>query len=73
MITYQNLLKMIAEERKLTFISTGMSNIKDIDKAVKIFKKNKCKFILMHCVSTYPCPEKDLNLNLIITLKNKSE
>ena len=71
MITNQNLLKMIAEERKLTFISTGMSNIKDIDKAVKIFKKNKCKFILMHCVSTYPCPEKDLNLNLIITLKNK--
>ena len=71
MITNQNLLKMIAGERKLTFISTGMSNIKDIDKAVKIFKKNKCKFILMHCVSTYPCPEKDLNLNLIITLKNK--
>ena len=25
----------------------------------------------MHCVSNYPCQEKDLNLNLIITLKNK--
>ena len=71
MITNKNLLELIAKERKLTFISTGMSNIRDIDKAVKIFKKNKCNFILMHCVSTYPCPEKDLNLNLIITLKNK--
>ena len=29
-----------------------MKNIKD---AVKIFKSEKCKFILMHCVSTYPC------------------
>ena len=25
----------------------------------------------MHCVSTYPCPEKDLNLNLILTLEKK--
>ena len=71
MITNENLLELVAKERKLTFISTGMSNIKDIDKAVKIFKKNKCNFVLMHCVSNYPCPEKDLNLNLIITLKNK--
>ena len=71
MITNHKLLEMIAKERKLTFISTGMSNVKDIDMAVKIFKKNKCNFVLMHCVSTYPCPEKDLNLNLIITLKNK--
>ena len=25
----------------------------------------------MHCVSNYPCAEKDLNLNLIIELKRK--
>ena len=37
MITNKNLLELIAKERKLTFISTGMSNIRDIDKAVKIF------------------------------------
>ena len=34
----------------------------------KIFKKNKCDFVLMHCVSTYPCEEKDLNLNSQIDL-----
>ena len=65
------LITEIAKEKKLTFISTGMSEIKDIVKAVKIFKKLKCKFILMHCVSTYPAEEKDLNLNTIKTLKNK--
>ena len=71
MLTNYELLDLIAKERKLTFISTGMSAMKDIDKAVKIFKKNKCNFILMHCVSTYPCPEQDLNLNAIKTLKKK--
>ena len=71
MITNQDLLELIAKERKLTFISTGMSKIRDINNAIKIFKKNKCDFILMHCVSSYPCLEKDLNLNLITTLKKK--
>jgi len=48
-----------------------MSNLKDISKAIKIFRKNKCKFYLMHCVSAYPCPTENLNLQNIITLKNK--
>ena len=62
MITNKNLLELIARERKLTFISTGMSEIKDINCAVKVFKKNKCDFVLMHCVSNYPCVEENLNL-----------
>ena len=71
MLSNENLIKKIAEEKKLTLISTGMSTIKNISKAVKIFRKKKCKFILMHCVSTYPCPIENLNLNLIQTLKKK--
>ena len=71
MLTNKELLVAIAREKKLTFISTGMSNIKDINYAVSVFKKNKCNFVLMHCVSTYPCPEADLNLNLIPSLKKK--
>ena len=71
MLTNIDLVKEIAKEKKLTFISTGMSKMKDIQKAVKIFKKNKCDFVLMHCVSNYPCSDKDLNLNLIETLRQK--
>ena len=71
MLTNKELLRAIAREKKFTFISTGMSNINDINYAVSVFKKNKCNFVLMHCVSTYPCPEADLNLNLIPALKKK--
>ena len=71
MITNLNLLEEVAKEKKTTFISTGMSNLREIRKCINIFKRNKCKFILMHCVSTYPCPIEDLNLNMITTLKKK--
>jgi len=71
MITHKKLLREVAKQKKITFISTGMSTMKNIKDAVKIFKSEKCKFILMHCVSTYPCEEKNLNLNMIKTLKDK--
>ena len=71
MITNLPLLKAVAKQKRFTLISTGMSSIKDITKAINIFKKNKCKFALMHCVSTYPCPEEDLNLAMIPSLKKK--
>lgn len=71
MLTNLDLVKAIAKEKKLTFISTGMCTMQDIQKTINIFKKNKCKFVLMHCVSQYPCPEEKLNLKMILTLKEK--
>ena len=59
MLTNLRLIDEIAKRKKSIFISTGMSTINDIKKTVNIFKKRKCKFILMHCVSTYPCPEEN--------------
>ena len=58
-------------KEKYTFISTGMSELKDIDKAVEIFKKNNCEFELMHCVSTYPMEPKDANLMTINALRER--
>ena len=69
MIIWDNLLKMIAEEGKHTFISTGMSTQADIENAVKIFRDAKCPFELMHCVSTYPHSAKDANLACIKVLR----
>ena len=71
MLTNFKLIEEIAKERRKTLISTGLATLKDIEKCVKIFKKAKCKFVLMHCVSAYPCPPEKLNLNTIISLKKK--
>lgn len=71
MIVYTELLEEVASEGKYTFISTGMSKENEIDKAVDIFRKAKCPFELMHCVSTYPMNDEDANLNRISTLRKK--
>ena len=71
MLVNLDLLKMVSEEKKHTFISTGLSSMDDIEKAVKIFRDNNCPFELMHCVSTYPMKSSDANLKTIITLKEK--
>lgn len=71
LLTHIPLLEEVASEKLHTFISTGMATYSDIDKAVEIFKKHNCPFTLMHTVSVYPCPEEDLNLNMIHTLKQK--
>ena len=65
------LVRMIAEEGKYTFVSTGMSTLEEIDKVVDIFKKKNCPFELMHCNSSYPMKDSDANLNCITTLKKR--
>jgi N-acetylneuraminate synthase len=71
MITHEEFLTEVAKRKRYTFVSTGMSEYKAIDRAVEIFKNNKCEFELMHTVSAYPCPEDQLNLHIIQDLKNR--
>ena len=71
MLVHEKILKTIAEEKKHTFISTGMSTLREIENAVKIFRKFKCPFELMHSHSAYPMKPEEANLKLIPILKNK--
>lgn len=71
MIVYEDLVKSVASEGKHVFVSTGMTNIKDIDNAVEIVREANCPFELMHCVSTYPMNDEDANLNAINTLRER--
>ncbi len=69
MLTDRELLEMIASEKKHSFISTGMSTIEEIGKAIDIFKQAECSFEIMHCNSIYPGHPKNANLNVIKTLQ----
>jgi len=71
MLTNHELLKVIAEEEKYTFISTGMSTLKEIEEAVEIFRKHNCPFELQHSNSSYPMKEEEANLKCIQTLQQK--
>jgi len=71
MLTNIELVKTIAEEKKYTFVSTGMSTIEEIKAAVKIMKEYECPFELMHSNSSYPMKPEEANLNCIQTLKEE--
>ena len=71
MLTNLELLKMIAEEKKHTFISTGMSTMEQISNAVKIFRDVDCPFELLHTNSTYPMKLEEANLKCIETLRKE--
>ena len=71
MLTNTELLKTVAQEKKYTFISTGMSSIEEIGDAVNIFRECNCPFELMHANSSYPMKIEEANLLCIPMLKKK--
>ncbi|NDF25789.1 MAG: N-acetylneuraminate synthase, partial [Thaumarchaeota archaeon] len=71
MLTDIDFLKVVAEEKKHTFISTGMSTMDQVRKAVEVFKQYNCPFELMHSNSTYPMKLEEANLRCIETLRKE--
>jgi N-acetylneuraminate synthase len=71
MNTNHSFVEKVAMEGKVTFLSTGMCDMDNVDKCVSIFEKHKCPLVLMHTVSTYPANDSDLNLAVIHTLRNR--
>ena len=68
-LTDVNLLRKHKETNIPIILSTGMSDMRQIEKAVDIIGQKGN--ILLHCTSSYPCKLEELNLNLIPVLKNK--
>jgi N-acetylneuraminate synthase len=71
MLTNHELIHLVAQEKKYTFISTGMSTIEQINSAVNIMKEHDCHFEIMHSNSSYPMKSEEANLKCIETLRNK--
>lgn len=62
-------LEYLAKKNKPMVIATGLSELYEIDKAVKTIEKTGNRnIIILHCVSTYPPVDSDVHLNNIKTL-----
>ena len=71
MLTNLELAGIVADEKKKTFISTGMSSMDQIKQIVEVFRKKSCPFELMHSNSSYPMKLEEANLKCITTLKKE--
>lgn len=63
------LIEYISRFKKPVILSTGMNSVNTIKPSVKILKKNKIKFALLHCTNIYPTPHKLVRLNCMRELK----
>ena len=63
------LLQHVRETGKPMIVSTGMSTMRQIQKAVDAVGEEN--LVLMHCTSTYPCEPQELNLNMVQTLRKE--
>ncbi|MEE9324791.1 MAG: N-acetylneuraminate synthase family protein, partial [Dehalococcoidia bacterium] len=70
-VTNLPLIEHIAKKRKPIFMSTGMSTMDEVDEAVATIMRYHDQLILQHCVSTYPCESKDVNLQVMNTLRTR--
>ena len=63
------LLRKMRSTGKPLIISTGMSTMNEIERAVAGVGEDK--LLVAHSTSTYPCPVEQLNLRMIDTLKGR--
>ncbi|NLJ71751.1 MAG: N-acetylneuraminic acid synthase [Syntrophomonadaceae bacterium] len=69
-LLWDDLLKECAYTKKPMVLSTGMATIEEVAKAVEVIKKAGCTDLtLLHCVSGYPTPLEECNLQAIQTLR----
>ena len=68
-LTDFSLLEKVNKLNKPVIMSTGMSTMEEIEKAVSEMNKNN--LMIAHATSAYPCKNEELNLKMIETLKNK--
>ena len=75
-ITNTPYLRKIGKLRKKIILSTGMSNINEVEKAIKILTSQGTKkknITVLHCTSEYPTNQSNLNLLSIPYLKKKTK
>ncbi len=72
-ITNLPYLRKVGSLKKKIIMSTGMADVKEIEKALHILEAAGTKresITILHCNTAYPTPPKDVNLMAMLTIKN---
>lgn len=67
-----DMLEHIAGQKKPILLSTGMASYDEIEESVQVINKDRNKDItILHCISNYPTPAEDVNLNVMLEIKSR--
>jgi len=70
-ITNLPFLRHLAHKRRPVILSTGMSTLSEVQDAVRLFEaEGVVELKLLHCVTEYPAPYREVNLRAMCTLQS---
>ncbi|MFH1846206.1 MAG: N-acetylneuraminate synthase [Candidatus Omnitrophota bacterium] len=77
-VTNLSFLEYIATKKKPIILSTGMSTLEEIEKAIDVIQRyythdssaEHADLTILHCTTNYPCPYEEANLRAIRTLRD---
>jgi len=70
-VTDEELIRTLSRSHKPIIVSTGMSTLDEIDKAVSIIRDEGTDFALLQCTSSYPTDDKNVHLSVISQFKER--
>ncbi len=65
------LLEQVSRTRIPILLSTGMSSIEEIDRAVAYVKSHELPLAVLQCTSAYPCPPENVGLNMLSVFRDR--
>ncbi len=65
------LVRALARHGKPVVVSRGMCTAEELDRCVRTLEDGGCEVVLLHCISSYPVQERDSNLRMIHTLRER--
>ncbi len=71
-LTFDDLLIEVASTGKPIILSTGMSEMSEVDHAVDLIRRSgNTELAVLHCCSAYPAPYDSINLNSMLTMQER--
>jgi len=70
-ITHFPLLKQVAQYNKPMVLSTGMHTLEEVKRAVEFIRPINNQIIVFQATTLYPCPNNEVNLNVLSTFKKE--
>lgn len=67
-VTNPPLLEAVARTGKPVLLSSGMSSLDDVTRAVELFRAAGSPLVVLQCTSTYPCPPEEVNLQAMVDM-----
>lgn len=64
-ISNLSLLEQMAKTGLPVLLSSGMSDLAELDRAVECVRRNKAAVAVLQCTTAYPCPPEKIGVNLI--------